>query len=78
MPITKAATADRLKVVVGSALRARRLVHKLTQYDAARVAGCTQAAVSNYESAKRLPPLDVVLNLARLYGVTVEDLADGA
>ncbi len=78
MPITEAATADRLKVVVGAKLADLRGVHKLIQSDAARVAGCTQAAMSNYESAKRLPPLDVVLNLARLYGVTVEDLADGA
>ena len=67
-----------LKAAVGSALAAQRLVRKLTQADAAKAAGCTQAAMSNYEAGKRLPPLDVTLNLARLYGVTVETLASGA
>ncbi len=71
-------SAMKLRAIVGSALAARRISKKLTQADAAKAAGCTQAAMSTYEAGKRLPPLDVTLNLARLYGVTVETLAGGA
>ncbi len=67
--------AVELKVVVGGRLKElRRINGGATQQEIATVAGCTQAAISIYESGKRLAPLSVIVNLARHYDVSVEAL----
>lgn len=67
------------RVAVGTRLRCHREAAGLSQEAAAAEIGCSQAAISLYESGARNVSLDTLIALARLYGVTVEAvLSDGA
>lgn len=62
--------------MVGLAARLRqlRLEKKLTQQQAANAVGVTRSVISGYETELRLPSLDILVSLARLYGVTTDYL----
>lgn len=61
---------------VGQRIREWRLRRELSQAEVARLAGITQASLSNYENGKRDLPLSTLLGVARALNVSVGDLLD--
>lgn len=61
---------------VGQRIREWRLRRELSQAEVARLAGITQASLSNYEHGKRDLPLSTLLGVARALNVSVGDLLD--
>ncbi|MGE3857445.1 MAG: helix-turn-helix domain-containing protein [Dehalococcoidia bacterium] len=61
---------------VGARIREWRLRRELSQAEVARLAGITQASLSNYENGKRDLPLSTLLGVARALNVSVGDLLD--
>lgn len=55
-------------------LRQLRTDKRLTQSDVARRVGVTRSMISSYETDIRLPSYDILLSLARLFGVTTDYL----
>lgn len=62
--------------MVGLAARLKqlRIIKGLTQEQAARSVGVTRSVISAYETEMRFPSLDILVSLARLYGVTTDYL----
>lgn len=58
----------------GEYLRDLRVAAGLTQTQAGEAFGLGQPAVSAYEVGRAYPPGHVILVMARLYGVGIEDL----
>ena len=54
--------------------REARLQAGLTTVQLAQKMGLTQAAVSQWESGKKVPGIETISRLADLYGVTVDNL----
>lgn len=48
----------------------------ISQSVAARRLGITQAALSNYENGRRTPDIERLVDIARLYGVSLEMLVE--
>jgi transcriptional regulator with XRE-family HTH domain len=66
---------------LGAKLKQIRLSLELTQAEMVKRLGVRDeplyaASISQYETGKREPPLLVLLRYARLYGCTMEELAD--
>jgi transcriptional regulator with XRE-family HTH domain len=61
---------------VGQRIREWRLRRDLSQAEVARVAGITQASLSNYETGKRDLPLSTFLGVAKALDVGVGDLLE--
>ena len=55
-------------------LRALREARNLTQKQVANRIGISKAMVSAYETASKAPSIEVLIRLARLYGVSVDYL----
>lgn len=55
-------------------LRAARVSAGLSPEAAALTMGCSASAVHAWERGQNTPPANVLLRLARVYGVTVESL----
>lgn len=60
----------------GRRLREWRLRRDKSQAEVARVAGITQASLSNYETGKRELPLTTALNVAAALDVSLGDILD--
>ena len=61
---------------VGQRIRKWRHQRELSQAEVARLAGITQASLSNYEHGKRDLPLSTLLGVAQALNVSVGDLLD--
>ncbi|MEV6749661.1 XRE family transcriptional regulator [Streptomyces sp. NPDC088394] len=59
---------------VGARLRALRRERGMTLADLAEVTAVSESTLSRLESGQRRPALDLLLPLARLYGVPLDDL----
>ena len=59
---------------LGRRLREWRLKRELTQSEVARMAGITQASLSNYETGKRDMPISTFLGVVAALNVGVGDL----
>lgn len=70
------ATSQRreLALIVAAHLRELRARRNLTQDEVAKAVGCHESAVSRWESGSRLPPCTDILALAKLYGVSCDEL----
>ena len=55
-------------------LKALRNAHGLTQAAVAEELSCDQSLYSKYERGERTLPLDIAVNLADYYGVTLDAL----
>ena len=64
------------RAAVGERLREWRLRRALSQTEVARVAGITQASLSNYETGKRDMPLSTFLGVVGALDVSVGDLLE--
>lgn len=60
--------------VFGRCLRTARLAADLTAVDVAGILGCSQAAVSRWETGDRTPTLHDLPAIARAVGTSVADL----
>lgn len=56
-------------------LRIRRLQLRMSQLDLAKKIGVTQTAIWQYENGEATPKLEIALRLAKVLGMTVEQLA---
>ena len=55
-------------------LRARREAKHLTQAQVAQKIGVSKEMISAYETATKVPSIEVLIRLSRLFGVTVDYL----
>ena len=60
--------------VIGPNLKRIRLIHSLSQYDVADIIGISRQAYSKIESGINNLTLQVVMPLAKFYGLTLEEL----
>ena len=58
----------------GEKLRLLREEKHLTQLQVANKVGVSKATISAYETASKAPSLEVIIRLARFYGVSVDYL----
>ena len=58
-------------------LRHLRKLNHLTQIDLSEMLNISRQAYSNYETSKRTPDLDTLLQLCRFYSITLNDLVLG-
>ena len=56
-------------------IRDLREDHDLTQAECAKIAFIAKTSYIRYEKGEREPPFDVVINLAKYYGVSVDYIA---
>ncbi len=63
---------------LGNSLQGARQRLGMSQEAVAQATGINRVVLSYYESGSRIPSLPVVASLARLYGLTVTDLMEGA
>ncbi|HEY0521776.1 MAG TPA: helix-turn-helix transcriptional regulator [Stellaceae bacterium] len=71
---TKAAAIDRH---VGIRLRTLRIMAGLTQREVAHMLGCTDRQIDGYEHGAKRLSAGRLLEVARILGVTIEDLFQG-
>lgn len=55
-------------------LRRLRLDHNYTQQQLGKMLNLSRQAYSNYETGKRIPDIDLLIRLADIYGVKLEQL----
>ena len=58
----------------GKILKKLRQNHNMTQEQLAKKIHMTKGAVSNYELGERTPPPDVLISIAKVFGVSVDYL----
>ena len=63
--------------IVSTYLKTRRKIKNLTQVDVAEKMGVTPQAVSKWERGESLPDISLLSALAKLYGVSVENILNG-
>ena len=61
---------------IGQRMREWRLRREMSQAEVARLAGITQASLSNYENGKRDMPLSTLLGVSAGLNVSLGDLLD--
>jgi transcriptional regulator with XRE-family HTH domain len=61
---------------IGQRIREWRLKRELSQAEVSRLAGITQASLSNYENGKRDLPLSTLLGVTAALNVSLGDLLD--
>lgn len=59
----------------GIKLRDLREDHDLTQAQCAKIAFISKNSYIRYENGERTPPLDVIVALAKYYGVSIDYIA---
>lgn len=57
---------------VSNALKQFRVAYSLTQKQTALIAGVNERAYQRYESRERTPTLEVLLNLANYFDVSID------
>lgn len=51
-----------------------RKARRMTQKELGRALNISRQAYSNYETGKRTPDLDLLLKIAQIYNITLDDL----
>ena len=64
--------------MLGDTLKSLRLAHGYTQVDLAKSLNLDKSSVAKYETNKSTPSLDVLVNLAQIFGVTVDYILGNA
>ncbi len=62
--------------IISKYLRFLRKSHNYTQEDLAEKLNLSRQAVSKWETGTTIPDLDALLNLSRLYGITINNLLE--
>jgi len=55
-------------------IRIYRAIHTLTQEELARMIGVTRKTVNSIEGGRYNPSIDVAYKMAKIFGVTIEEL----
>lgn len=63
---------------IGSFMQELRLQKGLTQEQLAEILGVSNRSVSRWETGTNMPDFDLLIEIARQFGVGVEELLDGA
>ncbi len=63
---------------IGETIARLRLERGMTQQQLSSVIGVSHQAVSKWETGAALPDLEALLKLSRLFGISVEELTEGA
>lgn len=63
-----------LRKIIGNQLKQCRMSQGLKQNEVAKKIGICRQALSNYESGRYMPTVDILLQLADLYGCTTDFL----
>jgi transcriptional regulator with XRE-family HTH domain len=61
-------------VYIGTRIKIIRKEHGWTQAELASSLGITRSALCHYEQNRRQPGLDVILEIANLFNVSIDDL----
>lgn len=62
--------------MIGKKLKQLRTERRWSQSDLARLVNVTQQAVAQWKCDKRDPDLPTLISLARIFGVTTDELLD--
>jgi DNA-binding XRE family transcriptional regulator len=62
------------KQEIGRRLKALRIEKKMTQMDLSKELGIPQATIASYETGARMPMDETKVQLARFFGVTIDEL----
>lgn len=65
---------DNLNFIIGKNLQVLRKKHKLTQAELAERLNYSDKAISKWEKGESLPPIEVFYKIAKLYGVSLDDI----
>lgn len=60
--------------MLGQNLREYRIKNRYSQIEIARLLNVTKQTVSNWEKDKRLPCINTLIELAKLYNITLDSL----
>ncbi len=63
---------------LGQAIGDNRKRLNMTQAELAARLGVSQETIANYEAGRREPSIDIVAAMARIFGITVDDLLRGS
>ncbi|EDS77586.1 helix-turn-helix domain protein [Clostridium botulinum C str. Eklund] len=61
---------------LGERIKMLRLEKNLTQSELAKIAGISRVAIGNYERGTRIPNIDILLNISKALGVTINNLLE--
>lgn len=70
--------SEKLKVQIGNNIAAYRKRENLTQVELAERLNYSDKAVSKWERGESVPDVMTLVQIAELFGITVNDLVDGA
>lgn len=59
---------------IDNKLQYLRELHDFKQQDIAKMLGVSRSTYANYESGRRTPDIDLLMNLADIYGITLDEL----
>lgn len=62
---------------IGEFLKILRRERKWTQEELGEKIGVTNKTISKWENGNYMPPIDVLLMLSEMYGVTINELIKG-
>ena len=65
---------DEFMINYGEALKAQRIIAKLSTVELAKQIGTSHQNISRWESGKVIPNIDFCVKLADFYGITVDEL----
>lgn len=65
-----------INIIIGKNLALLRKKHKLTQLELAEKLNYSDKAVSKWEKGDSIPSIEVLLNIAKFYEVTLDDLVN--
>lgn len=65
------------QIKIGHFLKEMRKGNGLTQEQLAEKLGVSNRSVSRWENAKNMPDFDLVIELANLYGISIEEILNG-
>lgn len=63
--------------VIGQFLKELRREKNLTQEELGEKVGVTNKTISKWENGNYMPPIDVLMLLSEMYGVTINEILSG-
>lgn len=67
-----APTTEELRETIATRIKELRIGHRYKQNHVAELAGINVFTYSGYENARALPPVDCLLRIAEIYGVSLD------
>ena len=64
------------KMAIGMKIKTLRKQHNITQRDLAKILCVTSQAISKWENGKNMPDISVLPMVARLFGISMDELFD--